>query len=95
MMEKGISTKLVVILDCCHSGSGKATRRDEVDAAKLGRTIIDEKSKNCLKDKENIFYLQVKLCKKHMRYQREDTDIHLLFTSRIETSLALTSFSAS
>jgi uncharacterized protein YjbI with pentapeptide repeats len=49
MMEKSISTRVVVILDCCYSGAAKlsskgigSSKGDEDNAAKLGRIAIDE-----------------------------------------------------
>ena len=45
MIQKSISTSVVVILDCCYSGSAKISKGHEEDAAKIGRTAIDEKSR--------------------------------------------------
>jgi hypothetical protein len=45
MIQKNISTSVVVILDCCYSGSTKISKGHEEDAAKIGRTAIDEKSR--------------------------------------------------
>ena len=45
MIQKSISTSIVVILDCCYSGSAKISKGHEEDAAKIGRTAIDEKSR--------------------------------------------------
>lgn len=45
MIQKSISDKIVVILDCCYSGSAKISKGHEDDAAKIGRTAIDEKSR--------------------------------------------------
>ncbi|MGC1932213.1 MAG: tetratricopeptide repeat protein, partial [Candidatus Nitrosopolaris sp.] len=45
MMQRSISTRVVVILDCCYSGSAKICKGNEQDAAKIGTTIIDEKSR--------------------------------------------------
>jgi caspase domain-containing protein len=45
MIQKSISDKIVVILDCCYSGSAKISKGHEEDAAKIGRTTIDEKSR--------------------------------------------------
>jgi hypothetical protein len=44
MIQKSIST-VVVILDCCYSGSAKLSKGNEEDAAKIGNTSIDEKSR--------------------------------------------------
>ena len=44
-MEKTIATRVVVILDCCYSGSAKISKGDEEDAAKIGRLIIEQKSR--------------------------------------------------
>ena|SRR5436309_92995 len=45
MIQKSISTSVVVILDCCYSGSAKVSKGHEEDAAKIGRTAMDEKSR--------------------------------------------------
>ena len=45
MIQKSISTSIVVILDCCYSGSAKISKGHEEDAAKIGSTAIDEKSR--------------------------------------------------
>ena len=45
MIQKSISDKIIVILDCCYSGSAKISKGHEEDAAKIGRTTIDEKSR--------------------------------------------------
>lgn len=45
MIQKSISDKIVVILDCCYSGSAKISKGHEEDAAKIGQTTIDEKSR--------------------------------------------------
>jgi hypothetical protein len=45
MIQKSISTSVVVILDCCYSGSAKVSKGHEEDAAKIGRTAIDEKTR--------------------------------------------------
>jgi Caspase domain len=45
MIQKSISTSVVVILDCCYSGSAKVSKGHEEDAAKTGSTAIDEKSR--------------------------------------------------
>ena len=42
-MQNTISTKVVVILDCCYSGSTKISKGSEDDAAKIGR--LDEYAK--------------------------------------------------
>jgi hypothetical protein len=44
-MEKTIATRVVVILDCCYSGSAKISKGDEEDAAKIGGLIIEQKSR--------------------------------------------------
>ncbi|MFZ0511760.1 MAG: caspase family protein, partial [Candidatus Nitrosopolaris sp.] len=44
-MENTIATKVVVILDCCYSGSAKISKGHEEDAAKIGRLIIEQKSR--------------------------------------------------
>jgi hypothetical protein len=44
-MQNTIPTKVVVILDCCYSGSAKISKGSEDDAAKIGRLILEEKSK--------------------------------------------------
>ncbi|MFZ0225256.1 MAG: caspase family protein [Candidatus Nitrosopolaris sp.] len=45
MMQRSISTKVVVILDCCHSGSAKVSKGNAEDAANKALKAIDEKSK--------------------------------------------------
>jgi hypothetical protein len=45
MIQNSISTRVVVILDCCYSGSAKLSKGHEEDAAKIGRTAIDEKTR--------------------------------------------------
>ncbi len=45
MIQRSVSTKVVVILDSCYSGSVKLSKGDEESAAKLGTTIIEEQSK--------------------------------------------------
>jgi len=57
---------VVVILDCCYSGSAKISKGNEEDAAKRGRLIIEQKSRKLPEDKENIFYLLVNPTKRHM-----------------------------
>jgi tetratricopeptide (TPR) repeat protein len=42
-MENTIATRVVVILDCCYSGSAKISKGNEEDAAKRGRLIIEQK----------------------------------------------------
>jgi uncharacterized caspase-like protein len=44
-MENTIATRVVVILDCCYSGSAKISKGNEEDAAKIGRLIIEQKSR--------------------------------------------------
>ena len=44
MIQKSISDKIVVILDCCYSGSAKISKGHEEDAAKIGQITINEKS---------------------------------------------------
>ena len=44
-MENTIATRVVVILDCCYSGSAKISKGNEEDAAKRGRLIIEQKSR--------------------------------------------------
>jgi uncharacterized caspase-like protein len=39
------STRIVTILDCCYSGAAKLSKGHENDAAKLGMSIISDKSK--------------------------------------------------
>jgi hypothetical protein len=45
MIQKSISTSVVVILDCSYCVSAKVSKGHEEDAAKIGRTAIDEKSR--------------------------------------------------
>jgi uncharacterized caspase-like protein len=42
-MQNTIPTRVVVILDCCYSGSAKISKGGEDDAAKVGRLILEEK----------------------------------------------------
>jgi hypothetical protein len=44
-MENTIATRVVVILDCCYSGSAKISKGNEEDSAKRGRLIIEQKSR--------------------------------------------------
>ena len=44
-MQNTIPTRVVVILDCCYSGSAKISKGSEDDAAKIGRLILEEKSR--------------------------------------------------
>ena len=44
-MEKTIATRVVIILDCCYSGSAKISKGNEEDAAKIGRLIVEQKSR--------------------------------------------------
>ena len=44
-MENTIATRVVVILDCCYSGSAKISKGNEEDAAKRGMLIIEQKSR--------------------------------------------------
>ena len=44
-MENTIPTRVVVILDCCYSGSAKISKGSEEDVAKIGRIILEEKSR--------------------------------------------------
>lgn len=44
LVQRSISTRIVVILDSCYSGSAKLSKGGEEDA-KVGRTVIDEKSR--------------------------------------------------
>ena len=45
MMQRSISTRVVVILDCCHSGSAKISKGNAEEAANKALEAIDEKSK--------------------------------------------------
>jgi hypothetical protein len=44
VMQKCISTRVVIILDCCYRGSAMVTM-NEKDSAKVGEYILDEKSR--------------------------------------------------
>jgi Caspase domain/Tetratricopeptide repeat len=44
-MQNTIPTRVVVILDCCYSGSAKISKGSEDDAAKMGTIILEEKSR--------------------------------------------------
>jgi hypothetical protein len=44
-MQNTIPTGVVVILDCCYSGSAKISKGSEDDTAKIGRLILEEKSR--------------------------------------------------
>jgi hypothetical protein len=45
MMQRSTSTRVVVILDCCYSGSLKISKGDGQSAAKIGTTIIEDTSR--------------------------------------------------
>jgi uncharacterized protein YjbI with pentapeptide repeats len=45
MIQRSISSKVVVILDSCYSGSAKISKGNEEDTAKVGRITIEEKSR--------------------------------------------------
>ncbi len=45
MIQRSTSTRVVVILDSCYSGSAKISKGNEEDAAKVGRTTIEDKSR--------------------------------------------------
>jgi hypothetical protein len=65
MIQKSISTSVVVILDCSYCVSAKVSKGHEEDAAKIGRTAIDEKSRKLpLGQGKYIFYLHAKPHKK-------------------------------
>ncbi|MGA9154633.1 MAG: hypothetical protein WBZ36_28965 [Candidatus Nitrosopolaris sp.] len=42
-MQNTIPTRVVVILDCCYSGSAKISKGSEDDAAKIGGLILEER----------------------------------------------------
>jgi len=44
LMKQNSSTRIVIILDCCYSGSAKISKGHEDDAAKLGASSIDKGS---------------------------------------------------
>jgi Caspase domain len=44
LMKQNSSTRIVIILDCCYSGSAKISKGHEGDAAKLGASSIDNGS---------------------------------------------------
>ena len=44
-MENTVPTRVVVILDYCYSGSAKISKGNEEDVAKIGRLIIEQKSR--------------------------------------------------
>ena len=44
-MENTIATRVVVILDCCYSGSAKISKGNEEDITKIGGLIIEQKSR--------------------------------------------------
>jgi tetratricopeptide (TPR) repeat protein len=46
MIERTISTRVIVILDCCYSGSAKLGKGSEEDAARKWRRIMEERSNN-------------------------------------------------
>ena len=58
MIQKSISTRVVVILDCCYSGSAKVSKGNEEDAAKIGRTTIDEKSRKPARRTRKIYFIR-------------------------------------
>ena len=43
MIQKSRSTRIVVILDCCYSGSARISNGNEEVAAKIGQKAIDNK----------------------------------------------------
>jgi len=45
MMQRSTSTRVVVILDCCYSGSLKISKGNGQSAAKIGTTIIEDTSR--------------------------------------------------
>jgi uncharacterized caspase-like protein len=46
MIGKTESTRVIVILDCCYSGSAKTGKGSEEDAVRNWRRIMEERSKN-------------------------------------------------
>jgi uncharacterized caspase-like protein len=44
-INRSNSTRIITILDCCYSGAAKLSKGHEKDAAKLGMSIISDKSK--------------------------------------------------
>ena len=59
-MENTIATRVVVILDCCYSGSAKISKGNEEDAAKRGRN-----SEEMLR---MSYYLRASSCSFHQSY---------------------------
>src|SRR5215211_8443693 len=45
MIQRTISTRIVVILDCCYSGSARISKGHEEDAARLGTVAIHNSSR--------------------------------------------------
>ena len=76
-MNKSISKRVVMILDCCCSGAAKITKGSEDEAAYLTRSAIDEKSKK-LRQGEGKYLLAASLAAQ-AAYNMKKED-HSLFT---------------
>ncbi|HEX2405780.1 MAG TPA: tetratricopeptide repeat protein, partial [Nitrososphaeraceae archaeon] len=76
-MNKSISKRVVMILDCCCSGAAKITKGGEDEAAYLTRSAIDEKSKK-LRQGEGKYLLAASLAAQ-AAYNMKKED-HSLFT---------------
>lgn len=46
LMERSISKRRIIILDCCYSGTARISKGHEDSVAKLGTIAIDNKSRN-------------------------------------------------
>ncbi len=55
MIQRTMSTKVVVILDCCYSGSAKLSKGNEESAAKIGRITIEETIKKITRTRKIYF----------------------------------------
>lgn len=77
MIQQSISKKIVVVLDCCYSGTAKLSKNDEYSAAMLGKEAIQEELKN-FSNSEGKFILAS--CQSNQEaYALEEND-HSLFT---------------
>jgi uncharacterized protein YjbI with pentapeptide repeats len=76
MMQKSVSTRVVVILDCCYSGSAKVSKENE-DVAKIGRKTMEEKSKKLLEGQGRYI---LSASQSHEEAYALTTDEHSIFT---------------
>ena len=57
MIQKSISTRVVVILDCCYSGSAKVSKGDEEDAAKIRKNNYRREIKKTPRRTRKIYFI--------------------------------------